>query len=284
MSLLDDFIAYLHSEVENHSIYVWGGQGKRGGEVTKEWIEKRESDPRNAQRAIKYWKKQCESGYGDRLGAFDCSGLGMYFLQNVKGVYACDLNANSMKGKCRQITRNELKRGDWVFMLSGARATHIGYVVDDLYVIEARGRDHGVCISHVDSRPWQFFGRPEIFKEEIETVMLKKGDKGNAVRALQYALMANGYSLPKYGADGSFGRETLDALTAFKKDHSLPAEEFADSRDASALGFKAGFELTDAASILLNHLINARRDSEEQAIIIQEINKLSSIAGTTNTL
>ena len=50
---------------------------------------------------------------------------------------------------------------------------------------------------------------------------LKKGDKGDAVRYLQTILLNLGYSLPKYGADGDFGNETLKAVKAFQKDWGL---------------------------------------------------------------
>ena len=50
---------------------------------------------------------------------------------------------------------------------------------------------------------------------------LKKGCEGDDVRALQAALLAQGYSLPKYGADGDFGSETAAAVKAWQKDHGL---------------------------------------------------------------
>ena len=258
--MLDEFLKYLEAEVENHSIYVIGGQGKRGKEVTETWIRSRETDTANAERAIKTWKKQCEAGYGDRLGAFDCSGLGMYFLQNVKGIFTCDLNANGMKGKCKELPRNQVRKGDWVFMLSGTRATHIGFVADDeLNVIEARGRDHGVCKAPLSSRSWQYFGRPEIFREEIESasdrVLLKKGDKGDEVLALQYGLLACGYKLDRYGADGKLGNETLAAVNELQADNGLCKGSNVGDAEATALGFKNGFILKDAAHLLLLELL-----------------------------
>ncbi|NUO07657.1 MAG: S8 family serine peptidase [Candidatus Brocadia sp.] len=51
---------------------------------------------------------------------------------------------------------------------------------------------------------------------------LKKGSKGGAVgvavRKVQEALLDLGYTLPKFGADGNFGRETKAAVQAFQKD------------------------------------------------------------------
>mgnify|MGYP002624015943 CR=1 FL=1 len=39
---------------------------------------------------------------------------------------------------------------------------------------------------------------------------------------VQKALLALGYSLPKYGADGDYGAETTDAVKKFQKDNGLP--------------------------------------------------------------
>src|SRR5574340_1024004 len=50
--------------------------------------------------------------------------------------------------------------------------------------------------------------------------MVTYGDKGDAVKDLQRQLMALGYSLPRYGADGDLGWETLKAVTLFLADHA----------------------------------------------------------------
>ena len=107
----------------------------------------------------------------------------MYWLQNVKKLYPGDLNANGLKGKCAKIARDKVRRGDWVFVVNGGgRATHIGFALDSDTAIECRGRDYGVVKTSVSLRPWNWFGRPELFRYEIEgytvTRELKKGDKG----------------------------------------------------------------------------------------------------------
>ena len=53
---------------------------------------------------------------------------------------------------------------------------------------------------------------------------LRKGSKGSYVTLLQTLLMNRGYSLPKYGADGDFGNETLAAVKKFQADHELTAD------------------------------------------------------------
>lgn len=47
--------------------------------------------------------------------------------------------------------------------------------------------------------------------------LLKRGDSGSAVTSLQKDLIAKGFSLPKYGADGGFGDETVSAVKVLQK-------------------------------------------------------------------
>ncbi len=47
--------------------------------------------------------------------------------------------------------------------------------------------------------------------------LLKKGSVGADVMELQKVLMELGYNLPKYGADGEFGAETVEAVKAFQR-------------------------------------------------------------------
>ncbi|WP_414590650.1 peptidoglycan-binding domain-containing protein [Bacillus swezeyi] len=48
-------------------------------------------------------------------------------------------------------------------------------------------------------------------------IILKKGSSGSKVKSLQKRLIAAGFSLPKYGADGSYGNETVQAVKALQK-------------------------------------------------------------------
>lgn len=47
--------------------------------------------------------------------------------------------------------------------------------------------------------------------------VLEKGDKGNAVKKLQQKLIDKGFKLTKYGADGHYGDETVNAVKVFQK-------------------------------------------------------------------
>lgn len=50
---------------------------------------------------------------------------------------------------------------------------------------------------------------------------LRRYDEGKEVRALQEDLIALGYALPRWGADGHLGDETFAAVAEFEEDHGL---------------------------------------------------------------
>jgi len=56
------------------------------------------------------------------------------------------------------------------------------------------------------------------------SAILKKGSKGDSVTAVQKALMDKGYELPKYGADGGYGDETVEAVKKFQQDNGLSVD------------------------------------------------------------
>jgi len=237
--MLKEFVGYLEEQVRNHSIYVWGAQGESRDVISEKWIRKKETSVRNAERAIAYWKKQVALGYGDRLRAYDCSGLGMRFLLD-KGLEKSDMSSNSMLSRCKRITKAELRAGDFVFLLDSAgKAHHIGYVVDDnLNVIEAKGREYGVVKSSLKN--WEAYGRPPYFRDEsgqlnrrllyLQTPYMTGAD----VRELQAALMAKGYKVVK--VDGVFGPITDKAVRAFQAQMKLAVDGKVGPKTLAALG------------------------------------------------
>ncbi|MGD2351923.1 N-acetylmuramoyl-L-alanine amidase [Bacillus subtilis] len=56
---------------------------------------------------------------------------------------------------------------------------------------------------------------------------LSKGDTGAAVKELQEDLIKLGYKLPKYGADGSYGDETVQAVKKLQKDNKIAVDGLA---------------------------------------------------------
>ena len=167
------FIDYLKAQVGQP--YLWGGQHTR---LTPEnyvrIIEKKEADrggykggPTYAEAAIDFCKRKFQEG-ATVLYAYDCSGLGCYWLCNLAHLYRCDVNANTMMNRCA-LQEKPPQRGWWVFRLNGSRASHIGYMIDDQYLIEARGRKYGVVKTKYRARDWHRWGIPAVFQGELMT-------------------------------------------------------------------------------------------------------------------
>ena len=65
--------------------------------------------------------------------------------------------------------------------------------------------------------------------------MLKPGVSGEDVRALQETLITLGYELPRYGADGDYGDETVAAVKAFQTKTGLSADGIYGAQTHAAL-------------------------------------------------
>lgn len=121
--------------------------------------------------------------------------------------------------------------GDQIFFKNSSRICHTGlvYKVDKKYVYTVEGNTNNkeVLVSNggtvTDKKyPLNYngiagYGRP--CYDLRATCQL--GDCNANVTYLQQRLMAKGYQLPKYGADGDFGQETLMALKTFMNDNGL---------------------------------------------------------------
>ncbi|KJD53705.1 N-acetylmuramoyl-L-alanine amidase [Bacillus amyloliquefaciens] len=71
--------------------------------------------------------------------------------------------------------------------------------------------------------------------------ILKKGASGSQVKALQKRLIAAGFSLPKYGADGSYENETVQAVKALQKKAGIAVDGIygpATEKALAAIGAK----------------------------------------------
>ena len=68
-----------------------------------------------------------------------------------------------------------------------------------------------------------------------EPETLERGAKGEPVKRAQNQLLHAGLSLPRYGADGDYGRETAAAVARFQQLHQLPATGKLDANTLHAL-------------------------------------------------
>lgn len=73
--------------------------------------------------------------------------------------------------------------------------------------------------------PWIRYGAEvdavEREKTPLGSRLIREGTVGDDVRDLQSALLSLGYELPRFGADGEAGEETLTAVRLFQEDHGL---------------------------------------------------------------
>lgn len=147
---------YAKKQVSNLSLYVWGGQGERLYDTTLGKLYEMERSKSNVRRIVDLVCKQLDNNF-DLSNAllFDCSGLvckAMEYAGIVKKGY--DNTANGIYKNCKIKDINKVKRGDFVFRINTEkRCVHIGICVDtdNKIIIEAKGRDYGVCIGKLSS-------------------------------------------------------------------------------------------------------------------------------------
>ena len=240
MAKIGTFIDPIKGQ-SNVGIYVWDCDGELLSTISTAFVKEKESHAKSSKKTEAERKKQKAEWLADALKmyekrkgikdarAFDCSGLVCWGLrQSGAKPSGFDKTAEGLRQMCAKISKSELKDGDLCFKVSDGKAHHVGVYCGGK-IIEAKGRAYGVVSSSVTSS-WDAFGRLNIKWDAdptptptpskfVLTRVLRKGDKGNDVKEVQKLLIANGEKLKKYGADGSFGIETLNAVRSFQRKH-----------------------------------------------------------------
>lgn len=132
--------------------------------------------------------------------------------------------------------------GDQIYFGSGKTAEHTGIVrkVDGSRVYTVEGNTSGVsgvvsngggvfCKSYaLGDRAILGYGRPRFDQTESTGLpTVKKGSKGECVRALQLLLIGNGCDCGAWGADGNFGSATENAVLFYQKSRGLSQDGMA---------------------------------------------------------
>ena len=139
---------------------------------------------------------------------------------------------------------------------------HVAYLTEpvkegrpegDWWMVEARSVTLGVCRTKLLSRKPNFWGlmtkyfdygalpRAEPAPEDgcpypRPASSVRRGDRGEAVRWAQWHLWTiDPDSLPRYGVDGIFGRETQRAVKAYQKSRALRADGIVGKTTGAAL-------------------------------------------------
>ena len=125
--------------------------------------------------------------------------------------------------------------GLFLFTMTGSSMSHTGVSIGNGKEIDARGHAYGVVRRRIDQTSFTHWARLNVdydkeMGEERPTQpvesrrTLKRGMSGEDVRALQNRLIALGYPLEPYGADGHFGLVTREAVRRFQQNTALSAD------------------------------------------------------------
>jgi len=264
-----ELVAYFKKALEEQWGYIFGTSGQEWTESRQKNIINKMVNQYGSS-----WKNNSEAKGNDYYNSAahgskwighrvaDCSGLFVAAF-NQYGIRVSHSSHYQYTDYCkekgtlkngRKADGSELEPGTAVFIYKDDRKryTHIGLVVDsDGTVIEAKGTQYGVVTSKVTDSKWNRWGifkavdmagtetpkpeDPEHKEPEKTMKTLRRGDKSSEVKELQKKLLALGYPLPKYGADGDYGKETEAAVKAFQQDNGLTADGVAGKKTWEAL-------------------------------------------------
>lgn len=215
------------------SPYVYGGTGQR---CTPDYRRARMAQyPEYAPlisgtcQALKDGKGCAGCGYQGKA-CFDCAQLTRRAMEAVgiglpSGASSQWLNGPwAYKGP---LDGTEQKKVCVLFRAGGSDARpmkHAGLSLGDGRAVDARGHRQGVMLTALKDYPWTHYAVPAGLAEEPVDI-----------KYMQTLLMASGFGLPRYGADGKYGEETRAALVKFQRAMGLEANGVADGRTLAML-------------------------------------------------
>ena len=151
--MLNEFIKAAQTEVDNHSIYVYGGSGQLCCDVSEDWIRSKEKG-RQPEAAVKEWEDVESGPYRDVARCFDCSGYVSWCL-NKAGAFSGRTNCDGLFARSTEIYTPE--DGCLLFRVSPTNPndeTHVGiYYKGKQY--HAKGRAVGVVCEDYKESYWQ---------------------------------------------------------------------------------------------------------------------------------
>ena len=155
--MIEKLIKAAQTEVDNHSIYVWGGSGQLCCDVSEAWIrskEARNENGKHADEAVKAWEAVMASPYRDVARVFDCSGYVSWCLIQA-GVLKHRTDCDGLFARCTEVYTPE--DGCLLFRVNPKKPsdeTHVGlYFGGKQY--HAKGRKYGVVCERYNEREWQ---------------------------------------------------------------------------------------------------------------------------------
>lgn len=240
---LEEWLKYLEDRV-NIDLYVWGAND----ELIVNLLDKlcnMEEKKENIDRILTLLQKRLLEGCDIlKIRCDDCSGLAIGFLLKM-GILKSDKTADGLYNLIKEkIKVQEVIAGDYLFMGTDDKKTHVGYAINDKWAIESKNRDVGVVKTKISERGWEYAARPDWYEGAEPKKPVLKRDlyytnpmmRGDDVQDAQELLNKKGYDCGE--ADGIFGRKTENATKNFQTDCDLKADGIIGKRTAEALGFK----------------------------------------------
>ena len=155
--MIKEFLEAAQAEVDNHSIYVWGGSGQLCCEVSEAWIrakEARNEHGKHADDAVEAWEAVMASPYRDVARVFDCSGYVSWCLIQA-GALKHRTDCDGLFARCTEVYTPE--DGCLLFRVNPKKPsdeTHVGlYFGGKQY--HAKGRAYGVVCEPYKASYWQ---------------------------------------------------------------------------------------------------------------------------------
>lgn len=164
----------------------------------------------------------------ENVRMFDCRGFTDWVLKQF-GIDLTGEGATSQwNTNSNWSTKGEIKDGMpedvlvCLFVKKGSKMEHTGFG----YKGQTCECSNGVQHFTTRNKKWTHWAIPAGISGDVPIMKptLRRGDKGPYVKEAQDDLLKLGYSLPKYGADSDFGRETENAVKALQKDYGLAVD------------------------------------------------------------
>lgn len=234
MIYASDLIAKFQYALDNKWGYIYGASGQL-------WTQEKQ-DAATREMTVKYGQKWVGRYVADCSGLFTWAfkQLGGYMYHGSNTMFKKYSTATGELKNGQRTDGEKLKPGTAVFTGTKDDHGHVGLYIGGGWVIEAKGTQYGVVLSSIAEKKWTWWGElkgvdygtaetgenatvepPADGNDKVVLPTLRRGDKGEKVAYLQKLLMDRGYALPKYGADGDYGKETEAAVKAFQRDCGL---------------------------------------------------------------
>ena len=154
--MIAEFLKAAQTEVDNHSIYVWGGSGQLCADVTENWIRTKERG-RMPEAAVREWVEVMNGPYRDVARCFDCSGYVSWCL-NKSGAFNGRTDCDGLFARSEEIYSPI--DGCLLFRTNPANPndeTHVGVYFNGKQY-HSKGRAYGVVCEDYNEKFWQKLG------------------------------------------------------------------------------------------------------------------------------